>query len=98
MINFLGIYAPVCMQIILIKVSTFGNWNELLQSDLVREDDDVSVHSRMFKEVQGIRWSSLLVSENLNPTKNASNIDDVKELFKMGSDYASFRKTNSVVS
>ena len=34
LLNILGIYGPIFIQIALIKVSTLGNWNELLQSDL----------------------------------------------------------------
>ena len=41
----------------------------------------------MFNEIEGTRWSTLLVSENLNPK------DNINHMYKLGSEYASFRKS-----
>ena len=90
LINILGIYFPATVQILLVKLSIIGNWNELLQSDLIKEDEEVSVHSKMFNEIEGMKWSSLLVSENINPTN--------KSLFKLGSEYDSVRRSAQIIS
>lgn len=55
------IFVPIILQILCIKISIYGNWNELYQSELLPPDDNCSIHSDMFKELyKGVSLESLL--------------------------------------
>ena len=61
------VFVPIFLQIICIKISVFGNWNELFQSELLPPDDNCSIHSEMFKELyRGASLESLLQSDYEN--------------------------------
>lgn len=60
-IKFFFVLFPMFLQIVCIKISTIGNWNELYQSELLPTDENVSIHSDMFKELyKGGSLESLL--------------------------------------
>jgi len=64
------VFVPISLQIICIKISVFGNWNELYQSELLPPDDNCSIHSDMFKELyKDASLESLLQSDYENNNK-----------------------------
>lgn len=84
------VFVPIILQILCIKISIYGNWNELYQSELLPPDDNCSIHSDMFKELyKGVSLESLLQSEYENPGTERVNLI---EAFRMKSKFPSITK------
>ena len=47
-LSILGEYIPILAQVGCIQMSIMGNWNELLQAELIMPDDVVTINSHMF--------------------------------------------------